>query len=239
MSNAKNISIISIALLLAFVLGYKRDLLSNTISETQKKVTKAAEDLKPATSDNVESSPSLPVAKQEPQPQAPRKIPSGVVIDQRSTPHNPYAEMMKAAAEARKKHSESMSGTLDSIRGGEIGEARKVQRNAYFDKLSQQLKELRGENPPPNKPQAQVDEIEAPKRGAARPKSQPAPQGVVIPQAEPDNVALDDQLGGEADEQMIDELADDPVLDPLDEDPLLNPDLLEDEVYEDPDLLLE
>lgn len=58
---------------------------------------------------------------------------------------NPYAQLMGGAKPA----AGTLSKTLDSIRPGQVQETQKVQRNAYFEKLSEQLKQLQGENPPP------------------------------------------------------------------------------------------
>ena len=65
-------------------------------------------------------------------------------------PANPYAALNKAASPPGQ--SGSLAQTMDSINSGQIQDEQVVRRNAYFEKLAEQLKELRGESPPPTAP---------------------------------------------------------------------------------------
>ncbi len=61
--------------------------------------------------------------------------------------NNPYASMGKPA---------SLAGTMDSIRPGRIQNQQRQKRNLYFERLSQQLKDLQGnDNTPP--PRQKID----------------------------------------------------------------------------------
>ena len=68
---------------------------------------------------------------------------------------------------------DSLRRSLDAIRPNKVPEERRQYRNAYFDKLSQQLKELQGEAPPqtstsPPPPPAPAAAYEGIKSDAAR-----------------------------------------------------------------------
>ena len=243
MSNAKNIGVVGLALLLAFIFGYKRDLLSNAFKQSDRAVSDTAPDLdtpgKKETERKVKRvQPSHAVTREK----GAKKVTPRKVINNTSQPHNPYAAMMKAAAEARKKRGETLSGTMDSIRSGSIGEARKVQRNAYFDKLSQQLKELRGEGPAgkESKEDDQPSAIdETPQRGANRPKTQPAPQGIIIPETDvgTSNSNFDTQIQEATQDELSDDLLDEDEINALGEEMLVDEGFLDDEGFEDAGLL--
>lgn len=114
----------------------------------------------------------------------------------------------------------TLTNTLDSIRPGEIQPEQLTQRNAYFEKLSQQLRELQGGTPyppgatppPPDIPPPQVPGADA--LPFAPNMAPPPPPGV--PQADFDQSPTDDR---EPEDQVEEELADDDsVDDELDED---------------------
>ena len=75
---------------------------------------------------------------------------------------NPYQRFLQESGQAVPSPTpNSLRDTIDSIRPGESTDEQHIRRNAYFEKLSQQLKELRGDQnaeqaPPP--PEAPVPE---------------------------------------------------------------------------------
>lgn len=60
---------------------------------------------------------------------------------------SPYERFLRESAQKPSTEG-SIADTMDSIRPGEVTEEQQVRRNAYFEKLSQQLQELRGDAPP-------------------------------------------------------------------------------------------
>lgn len=85
----------------------------------------------------------------QPVPQAiPEAIPNEAnppIINEMPTAENPYEQFMKAA------QPKSLNDSLNSLNSGEIRDDQVIRRNEYFEKLSEQLKELQGNGggPPP------------------------------------------------------------------------------------------
>ncbi len=72
---------------------------------------------------------------------------------------NPYQEFLKKRSQQQQNTNSGLSDTMNSIKSGGIRDQQITRRNAYFEKLSQQLKDLKGEQTPsPEKADAQ-DEV--------------------------------------------------------------------------------
>ena len=170
--------LISLVVLGAFVWGYKRDSISLWLARNNKGADKAKE----APPDKAEPKPeavpvtAVPAAKEQSRPI--------------SLPANPYQALARnpmqpaATPGARPYPSSGLTQTLDSIQPGEITDNQIIRRNAYFEKLSQQLKELKGETAPSPvlPPQAALPPVST----GANPEEAPAPIPVEQPpQQEP------------------------------------------------------
>ncbi|MFN8389590.1 MAG: hypothetical protein U0136_04810 [Bdellovibrionota bacterium] len=88
----------------------------------------------------------------------------------------------------------ALANTLDSIRPGQIEPQQITQRNAYFEKLSQQLKELQGGGPTANG----TPGVNTPPAPNDLPPPPPAPPGAVapLPPGYPDPGAMQQQPPG-------------------------------------------
>jgi len=76
-----------------------------------------------------------------------------------NVPKNPYIKLMQAQKEARERNlakrnqgkvydEEGLKKTLQSIHSGKVDPGQAQKRNLYFEKLSNQLKDLQGKNQP-------------------------------------------------------------------------------------------
>lgn len=103
---------------------------------------------------------SQPLAPASSEPSAAPALPNNTVAISPTKPANsnpfqqaatnPYAQFLSSP---QKGNNSNLNKTLDSIRPGQVQEGQEVKRNLYFEKLSEQLKQLQGENPPPPPPQ--------------------------------------------------------------------------------------
>jgi len=129
-------------------------------------------------------------------------------------PVNPYAALLKKGPTLKTRGEAkdgALTGTLDSVRPGKISPEQQAQRNTYFDKLREQLREMQGEKPPegapaqaPKMPNAVQPNVRLPRTvGPASPlppgsemglppdastagyAPMPGAQGIYPPQAEP------------------------------------------------------
>lgn len=106
----------------------------NTPVEEKKPEVKEVK--KEVTHQEVRTSPVIPQSK-PPQP--------SVEKDPPPLPANPYEQFMKAV------EPNNLNDSLKSLDSGELRDEQVIKRNEYFEKLSQQLKELQGNGggPPP------------------------------------------------------------------------------------------
>lgn len=153
---------ISIVLFVSFLWGYKREMFSGAISNPPK-----SQPLTPTEPAQVAKPSAVPtgIITQVANPTPVAKIPSIVVPKtveepesepappvEYTQPHNPYEELSRKLKEQQANNTESMAETFGSIRRDKIDEAQALQKNAYFRKLSEQLKELQGQAPPVTPP---------------------------------------------------------------------------------------
>ena len=144
-----------------------------------------------------------------------------------SFPINPYAEMMKKMGQNKAPQGKApphplnpnnphpylhpgqaaqLNNTLDSIRPGQIEEKRLRKRNLYFEKLSEQLKELQGKQK--NQKEVSPPVPEKPEKGEDLDLAEPGEE--MIDEELPEGAPLDeeDELIDEDfidDEELIDE----------------------------------
>lgn len=121
MPNRGAVLAVLISLTVAFLWGFKRDLISSLFASAPAAVSPAA----PAESNPFGSAPVQPAG----------------MASNSSAPAPAFPGPPVRA--------NNLSNTLDSIRPGQIPPAQVTQRNEYFEKLSQQLRELQGGTPPP------------------------------------------------------------------------------------------
>ncbi len=172
---------------LTFVLGFAWPLVNSltkrALSGDDEKVANSATPAAPTsntvaqeatnnTSNQPTSTPTPPVASANPPPAANNSpVPT-------AAPNNPYAQLMAVQANARKKAQErrqasrseestSIGKAFENIhQTGDPSEGTQTKRNAYFQKLEEQLKDLQGKNkksPRPSKkrnPEFDDDDLE-------------------------------------------------------------------------------
>lgn len=127
----------------AFTWGYKRDTIFAAIDQFSGHTKEA---LAPTAKTETPVPAALPPPVMHP-PQIPPQAAKA------PPPENPYQRFMNMAnpgsqASTQSPKTGALANTLDSIRRSGIEDQQIVRRNAYFEKLSQQLKELKGEAPP-------------------------------------------------------------------------------------------
>jgi len=87
-------------------------------------------------------------------------------------PRNPYIKLMKAQKEARERNlakrnqgkvydEGELNKTLQSIHSGKVDPGQAKKRNLYFEKLSNQLKDLQGKNQPNVEPEGEEPDLPA------------------------------------------------------------------------------
>ncbi len=162
----KSTGLLVFVVLLAFSWGYKREEIGRFLADPSRFFRRSSNP-PPATADSSSlKDGSLKDRAVPPASTDPRALP--VPLPTAALPSNLTARAPDLALHpAPKSYSEYMSehgkkvgpgtgntlaNTLDSIRPGEVDSAQVDRRNAYFDKLSQQLQELKGEPPPKNTP---------------------------------------------------------------------------------------
>lgn len=116
-------------------------------------------------------------------------------------PSNPYQEFLRKRSGQNTKQNSGLSDTMNSINSGGIQDKQISRRNAYFEKLSQQLKDLKGEQAPsPDQPDSENTNTQA------------NDANETLPSENPEILADEDELGGEEfieDEQLAEEEFDD------------------------------
>lgn len=157
MAHLKGPILIAAVVCCAFLWGYQQNSLrdmfarirsvpkSEPVAEPVPQVAEAPQQVKPPAAAANTAYLSVPFPQQPAANAAPPPPP----------PVNPYAALGKASAGPRQNG--NLAATMDSINSGEIQDEQVVRRNAYFEKLADQLKELRGEPPPPTAPSGSGD----------------------------------------------------------------------------------
>lgn len=154
----------------AFIWGYKRDTIFLAINQFSGRVKEAhTEEARNEETHAKET--SSPAAKTEtPVPAAALPLPAmhtpqtAPQAAKAPPPENPYQRLMNMtnpgsqASPPESPKTGALANTLDSIRRSGIEDQQIMRRNAYFEKLSQQLKELKGESPPPQ-PEANDNQL--------------------------------------------------------------------------------
>ena len=148
MNQFRGPALISTVVLLAFLWGYKKDALHGTFTSRSPEpapVEEAKPLHAPVAAPAVAKQLSIPAAAK---PYAPPQMAKPVQPTQGQKPFtppaNPYANL---ASKYGKKHT-SMAETFEAIRRNSVDQKQVIQKNAYFRKLSEQLKQLRGEDQP-------------------------------------------------------------------------------------------
>lgn len=177
MPSRSKVSSLVLILVLAFVWGYKRDALLQAWASWG--TAAPAESSAPVAQSLAAE---VPVAPPPTAPAQPGLAPP---------PRAPAPPPGPAAQNPPTQN--NLTTTLDSIRPGQIQQEQIVQRNAYFEKLSQQLRELQGGTPPPPgaNPPTEPDPPPPPVDPSVNAVAPPPPPGV--PQADFDQATLDDQ----------------------------------------------
>jgi len=134
-----------VVIVAAFLYGYKRDSVSYWAERARHKVSQESTVKAP------EDAPALAPAPVEKGPVKIAPLPAAANPYQDAM--NAYRRMGNAAVPQNMRAPGSFVNTLDSIQPGAVTNDQVNRRNAYFEKLSQQLKELRGEIPPPASPE--------------------------------------------------------------------------------------
>lgn len=123
-------------LLASFIWGWKQDSISSKINSL---LSKKAFFLQEEKTEKEQ----LPLAENQ-ERLNPEQAPTNQPIEPEA--NNPYKALMDLERKSKPSQPNSLVETLDSIRPNKIDDKKQIQKNAYFEKLSQQLKELRGEN---------------------------------------------------------------------------------------------
>jgi len=208
MNRAKGPIFIGLLALSAFLWGYRRDLIktgwfnflspffSSEQTETQAKSVVTTDKPK-----------ERPVVTKAPNPMNAADVYKQLSVVGAKPPPRPI------------RKNPSFSETLQSIKAGKVGEKKKAKRNLYFEKLSQQLKELQGQKPLDADSAKLIPPSGTPgKQPAPPPKPAPRlePPRTPPPKLEPPIAAIerprDDQITDEeppleVDEQDLDNLS--------------------------------
>lgn len=187
-----------IAVILAGIWGYSGDSFALKVKSWTAGVTSSSQQASPEASSSESESPassaaidSTPYQQQTATPatvptSTQRAVTKSAVTANPTPPTNPYAAMS--------------AGNLKSTLGTMAPSSAAPQRsNAYFDKLSQQLRDLQGEAPPPA-----VDETEEDQTATVENSDAPEMQSEENPDyaAEANDVPLDEVQGEELDDEL-------------------------------------
>lgn len=167
---------------LAFVAGYRKSSITESIDEL---LAYFSEPESPKA-----QAPYVEIENPDPEVNAPP-----VKFNQTTAP-NPYADLLKKQQEQQTAGAENSSGgywmnsrknpfggTLSAIQQKEIQDRQTEQRNLYFEKLSEQMKAMRGESPTaPTARRGNLEMEDAEEAELAEPEP-PQPDGEVEPPA--------------------------------------------------------
>ncbi len=197
MPNRSTIITVAVLLGVAFLWGYKQEALLAAWENT-------APEPAPAGAPEPVAAPAPPV------PGQPVVASNPVPVVPNTAPGSPFSPPAGTAA----RQPNTFGSSLESIRPGQIPQEQITQRNAYFDKLSQQLRDLQGGTPqqPGELPAPPPPPIEAPPPPPGYPGSFPpdgAPPGFpdgnnpyVAPQGDFDQPTVGIEEDDEGDEDL-------------------------------------
>lgn len=209
----KGPAFVSAVLLLSFAWGYKKDAIRSVFSPSSgapadapaapaptaaavAPVQPAPEPVRPAAPPVAFMPPAGPPpmgnARPLPPPGGENNVPG---VAEYTQPANPYEELSKKM----QAQQQNITNTFDTIRRDEVDQKQALQKNAYFAKLSEQLKELQGQPPVAGDSPNILPPMPPPQVNAGGPPVSPdAPNaGVQIPSAE-DPAHVDEPDSGAA-----------------------------------------
>ncbi len=143
MSQFRGPALISAIVLVAFVWGYKKDAMHDALASRAPQPIEEAPVAPLATPPTV-AAPSVYRPAVVPNMKPPVTTKQAAPAPAFTPPKNPYADL----AQKYGRKSPSMAETFDAIRRDSVDQKQIIQKNAYFRKLSEQLKQLRGEDQP-------------------------------------------------------------------------------------------
>lgn len=146
MPNRKTALLISFVALVAFAAGYRKSTISASVNDVfayfddkpesePRKAQSAAPDV---------DMPDPRITAPKPQPQPPARNPYEEFLKQQ---HAEGANSATPSGHWESARNNPFGGTLDSIQQKKIQDHQTAQRNLYFEKLSEQMKAMRGEVP--------------------------------------------------------------------------------------------